>query len=400
MTTRRILGALLLAALLAGAFVLGRRAGSRATARADASDTTGLRHASPVLPAPVRATANAGRTADNAGSSGFASTGAPPVLARLASLNVNSRSPQSVRQLLVQLEALREMGPAALPAIREFLAAGQDLDYDSPLARTGFRDGRVPADFVVPPSLRLGLLEVVKNIGGAEATELLAKELKTTGRGVEAAYIAAALQQIAPGQFQEAAMTAARDLLAMPLGAAAQGPLDRADREYLYGMLAAAGDRSQLAPAQSQLVLPTGGIDRGALRFLQQTLGEEAVAIATQIWDDPRVAANQRQPLAALALAYVGVSGRAEQLWERAINDPQMPPDARKDLIEDLNQEGFANPRQLTAADLPLIQRRLALIEQHAPKARDAINAAAFAEARKDLLEMRQRVLGPTPPKK
>lgn len=399
MSPRGIWFALLIAALVAGAFVLGRRTSGPETGRPGTTNTAGRRPDSPTPAVSGRDTTDA-RLAQPSGKTDTARAGVQPVLARLASLNVSAKAPQSVRQLLIQFELLREMGPAALPAIRDFLAAGQDLDYDSPLARTGFRDGRVPADFVVPPSLRLGLLEVVKNIGGAEATELLAKELKTTGRGVEAAYIAAALQQIAPGQFNDAAMTAARDLLAMPLGAATQGPLDRADREYLYGMLAAAGDRSQLAPAQAQLILPSGGIDRGALRFLQQTLGEEAVAIAAQMWDDPRVAANQRQPLGALALAYVGVSGRAEQLWERAINDPQMPPDARKDLIEDLNQEGFANPRQPTAADLPLIQRRLALIEQHAPKAKDAINAAAFAEAKKDLLEMRQRVLGVTPPKK
>lgn len=399
MTGRRISFLLLFVMLMFGAYALGRRA-SRSTAppTISAAMDGALVSNAPIVPRHGQPEAAAGEI----GTPGPVTTGnsGNSVLGAVSGLRVTPANPQSVRQLLIELEKLRQLGPAALPAIREFLASGRDADYDTPLARSGFRDGRVPAEFVVPPSLRLALLEVVKNIGGPEATELLAQELRTTGRGVEAAYIATALQQIAPGRYQDAALAAARDLLSMPLETAAKNPLDRADREYLYGMLAAAGDRSQLAPAQAQLVLPGGGVDRGALRFLQQSLGEEAVAIAAQAWDDPRIAANQRQPLAALALAYVGVSARAEQLWEKAINDPQMPPDARKDLIEDLNQEGFTNLKQLTAADLPLIQRRLALIDQLAPRAKDAINAAAFAEARKDLVEMRERVLRSSPPKK
>lgn len=320
------------------------------------------------------------------------------ILTRLTSLNVTPKNPQTVRQLLVELERLKELGAAALPAIREFLAGGQDADVDA--AKAGFRDGKVSPDFLVPPSLRLGLLEVLKNIGGRAAEELLVHELRTTGRGVEAAYLAAALQQIAPGRYQDVAVAAARDLLAMPLTTAAHNPLDRSDREYLYAVLAAAGDRSQVTQAQAQLFLPTGKVDLGALRYLQQTLGEGAVNIAAQAWQDPRVAAAQREPLARLALTYVGSNSRAEQIWETAINDPQLSPDARRNLIEDLNQDGFSNLKKLTPVDLPLIQRRLALIDQLAPRAKDPANAAAFAEARKDLIKMRDDVLRGPPPKK
>lgn len=96
--------------------------------------------------------------------------------------------------------------------------------------------------------------------------------------------------------------------------------------------------------------------------------------------------------LARMALGFVGADPQAEEVWYEAINDPDTPADTRKDLIEDLNEEGFANPRQITEEDLPLIYSRIALIEQVAPDAMDDVNAAAFAEAYKDLMNMAARL--------
>jgi hypothetical protein len=180
----------------------------------------------------------------------------------------------------------------------------------------------------------------------------------------------------------------------------AKNPLDRSDRDYLYNILSTAGDRSQVTQAQAQLLLPDGHVDRGALRYLQAALGEEAVAVALRAWNDPRVPANQREPLARVALNYVGNSPRAEEFYQVAITDPNLSPGARKNLVEDLNQDGFANPKQLGAADLPLIERRLALIEKLAPAAKDPVLVAAFAEAKKDLLMMREKARQPAAPKK
>ena len=93
-------------------------------------------------------------------------------------------------------------------------------------------------------------------------------------------------------------------------------------------------------------------------------------------------------PLARAALTLVGVDAEAEEAWTAAINDPSLSADARKDLIEDLNEEGFVDPDHVVADDLPLIVNRLAIIEQLAPDAMDDINAAAFQEAYKDLTKM------------
>jgi hypothetical protein len=99
-------------------------------------------------------------------------------------------------------------------------------------------------------------------------------------------------------------------------------------------------------------------------------------------------------PQARLALSFVGADPVAEELWVAAINDPSLPPDARKDLIEDLNEDGFPDPKHITEDDLPLIMNRLELITTLAPDSMDDVNAAAFAEAYKDLVNMVYRLMG------
>ena len=88
------------------------------------------------------------------------------------------------------------------------------------------------------------------------------------------------------------------------------------------------------------------------------------------------------------ALVLVGADAAAEQYWLAAINDPSLPEAERQDLIEDLNQEGISDPEHPTLEDLPLIQSRLALIEEVGNEAMDQVNADAFAEAYRDLQEL------------
>jgi hypothetical protein len=93
-------------------------------------------------------------------------------------------------------------------------------------------------------------------------------------------------------------------------------------------------------------------------------------------------------PIGRAALSFVGMDPGAELIWGLTINDPSVPPEERKNLIEDLNEDGFPDPKHVTADDVPLILNRMALIEQMAPDSMDETNAAAFMEAYKDLLNM------------
>lgn len=95
-----------------------------------------------------------------------------------------------------------------------------------------------------------------------------------------------------------------------------------------------------------------------------------------------------QDPLARAALSLVGADPFAEAYWNDAINDPSLPAQERQDLIEDLNEDGLSDPQHPGPQDLPLIASRIALIEQLAPFAMDPVNADAFAEAYKDLVNL------------
>ena len=101
-----------------------------------------------------------------------------------------------------------------------------------------------------------------------------------------------------------------------------------------------------------------------------------------------------KDPLARVALSMVGFDADAEDYWLMAINDPNITGEEKEDLIEDLNEEGFDDPRNITPDDIPLILSRIDIIETHAPFAMDELNARAFAEAYKDLWNMFAKASG------
>jgi hypothetical protein len=95
-----------------------------------------------------------------------------------------------------------------------------------------------------------------------------------------------------------------------------------------------------------------------------------------------------QDPVARVALAFVGADPDAEMYWYEAINNPSLSAHERQDLIEDLNEDGLSDPQNPTAADLPLILNRLQLIEEVVWDAMDEVNADAFLEAYKDLVNL------------
>jgi len=315
----------------------------------------------------------------------------PEIIARLQQLR--GGSPAALRQAVYWLEELALTGAAAVPAIGEFLARNEDFDLDTSQLQNRAPRDRVPLDFAVPPSLRLGLFDVLRRIGGAEAEEILAQSLSRSGRGIEVSYLAAALQQMAPDKYREQALSVAHALLAS-VSPASTSPLDRNHRDYLFGVLASFGDATFAGEAQTQLVRADSQVDRAALKYLQQTLGSQAVPIAAQAYQNPALTNSAgKEPLARLALNFVGADSQANEFYQATINDPLLTRSHRKNLIEDLNQDGFADTKNLTPRDLPLIENRIALIDQLAPGAMDDANAAAFAEARKDLVNMRAKIV-------
>ena len=247
------------------------------------------------------------------------------LLKKLAALKVAPGPGQgrALRQAVALFEQLRQAGPAALPALREFLASGQDVAYEAAGGKGGRSVGAL-GEALAPVSLRFGLFDVVRQIGGADAEAILAESLAASGRGLEVAYLTQLLEEMAPGKYGDVALATARALLA-------RTDLSKADRDYLYGVLGRLNDVAYAATAQAQLVGADGKVDRSALSYLQQALGEKSVGLAAQLYKDPRITeADSRESLARVGLAYVGVSQEAGELWHSAMLDTTLKPDHRK----------------------------------------------------------------------
>lgn len=311
------------------------------------------------------------------------------LLQKLAALRIAPGAGQGrpLRPVVALLDQLAQGGSSALPAIRQFLASGQDVAYDAPGGK-GSRDVKALAGALAPASLRFGLFDVLRQIGGPDAEAILTEAMDATGRGLELAYLTEILEQMAPGKYKDAALAAAQGLLA-------RAGLPSADRDYLFGILRRFNDPSYVVTAQAQLVQADGRVDRGALRYLQQSMGEQSIPLAAQLYKDPRITeADSREPLARVALAYVGANPQAAEVFHTAVLDQTLKPDHRRELVEDLNQDGLANEKNPTPADLQLIANRYALTQTYLQQdyvQNDKMLNAAFREADKDLRNMLQR---------
>jgi len=73
-----------------------------------------------------------------------------------------------------------------------------------------------------------------------------------------------------------------------------------------------------------------------------------------------------QDPLAREALALTGSDPYAEEYWFAALNNPALPQNERQDLVDDLNEEGLADPKHPTVDDIPLLLARLELLEEAA----------------------------------
>jgi len=234
----------------------------------------------------------------------------------------------------------------------------------------------------------------VRQIGGPDAEAILAESLAGSGRGLEVAYLTHVLEEMAPGKYRDTALAAARNLLASGT---------TSERDYLFDMLRRFSDTTYVGTAQAQLVQPDGKVDRSALRYVQQTLGEQSVALAAQLYQDSRLTEpGSKEPLARLALAYVGANQQAGDLFHTAVLDPTLLPDQKRELVEDLNQDGLSNKKAPTPEELKIIANRYALTQAYLQEEyvqNDKVLNAAFREADKDLRNMLQRAAAAAAPK-
>ncbi|MCI0539649.1 MAG: hypothetical protein L0Z50_30950 [Verrucomicrobiales bacterium] len=340
------------------------------------------------------------------------SASAAEILEKLKGIRVPAgpKRHASLRQVVHQMENLVDLGSAALPVIREFIAKFEDVDYSPEAApdddrdelaessgspeRLPFRD-RTQAtrpllpmpkqaprlEFTTPPSLRLGLVDVLKEIGGEGAEQVLEEMLSGSGRGVEVAYAARALQEIAGPKYRDSALSAAKDLLANSPKIERPTRFDENARAYLYGVLDLYGDTSFAANAQSLLVGADGRIDRTTLNYVTATLKEQAVPVLYQAYKDPRVTnVSERASITAQILSHAGLSEQANDIFREIVSDENVPPWMRSLTIQSL----AGNSRGPLASSMPTdsaqLQSRIELLNS-LPELGDEQMARARHEA-------------------
>ncbi len=103
------------------------------------------------------------------------------------------------------LAELIRQGAASVPAIQEFLAKNLDSYY------SGVSGG----EQLGYSSLRAGLFDALKQIGGPEAQAAMVQTLQTTAVPSELLELAKNLEQLAPGQYREQILNATRETLSM-----------------------------------------------------------------------------------------------------------------------------------------------------------------------------------------
>lgn len=282
--------------------------------------------------------------------------GAQEILERLKKMRVTGgdQRTRSVRQIVHQMESLVDLGHEALPAIREFLAKFEDVEYapepreeTGNLARGAEIKDRVPLppglpgrpalqlDSILPQSLRLGLVQVLREIGGEPAEQVLVEMLSTSGRGVEVAYVAKALQEMVPNKYRDIAVAAAKDLLANPPAIDRPNRLDEVAKNFLYGVLSMYDDPSFANVAQSLLVTPDGRVDRTALTYLTGTLREEAVPSLYQAFKDDRLTNMwERASLATQIFSYAGANEQVNSIFREVVANDSLPPWLRTTAIQ------------------------------------------------------------------
>ncbi len=285
---------------------------------------------------------------------------------------------RTLRRIVYHLETLASLGSDSVPAIQEFLKQNKDVDYTGDIVNaSGQRVRRNGAgafsirnlastDFLVAPSLRLGLVDVLAQIGGEDAQAALVQVLDTTGRGVEVAYIARMLEEETPDKYKENALRAARELLANPPPVSSPNRLDDNARAYLYQVLTMYHDTTYAEQAKGHLVSPEGIVDRQAVAFVTSALKEQAVPALHAAYLDPRMTnQNERALLLTSIVGFAGISSQANGVIGQLVSDEGIPISIRSMTIQGLagGTEPISDPKK--------VQGRIDLLRELRGRVRD-----------------------------
>jgi hypothetical protein len=263
-----------------------------------------------------------------------------------------------------------------VPAIREYLERFQDLDFDP-----------VSGKSVGYSSLRIGLLDVLGQIGGLEAAEVMLHTLQETGDSREVAFLARGLEKQLPlEQLRPAAVAAASELLEQALN----GRADTGSVTPLFEVLQKYGDASVVNLLEQGIgkwnyypALALAGLPDGA-----------GIPALVRLAQDPSVKAYANgdfalRPLAQAAMQYP--EARAALLDQARLN--QIPDSAWPTLVSSLAGIYIQYANQILGSTVPVVSwskeevnARVALIDEMLAVTTNAAGLQALQNARAAVL--------------
>ena len=298
---------------------------------------------------------------------------APDILDELMEIKLTSGNRGRIqRRINFLFESLSQQGEVAVPHIREFLNRMEDVDFSVPKSpkdesneleywRTRMVHG--PLDFEQPPSLRIGLIDILAEVGGEKAEKALAEVLSTTGRGFEIAYTAKKLQKwIGKDAYRDEALGAAHELLGEPIDVANGNKFDAASRQYLFMVLEMYKDKTFVQTAQGQLIKENGKIDRSVLSYFENISEGGAIDAVVQAMQSGQLRESDMREMARVAVQGVGKNDApADSLFQDIMTSDQYSLDVKLETIRSMdNAEDLTNMDKNEQATV--LQSRLALM--------------------------------------
>lgn len=268
---------------------------------------------------------------------------------------------QTMRSIIHHMVALTQSGEQAIPAIRNFLESNVDIEYDTTAqnfdrqnqaAREAEARGEearpngigrfIKSGFgsyfmsgmvaqmkreLEPSSLRLGLFDVLHDIGGAEAETVLTQELSKTGRGLEVAYLDRILSEMAGDRYQEQVLNIAHDLLVAPPATDGSSLLDESSRLFLFALLVKYKDATFVNTAKLMIINTEGRVDGAVVNYLTTILGVDAVPLLyAKVNDESLTDDGDKMALGDAILKHVGTNSDSNAFFTEVITNEELGP--------------------------------------------------------------------------
>lgn len=264
----------------------------------------------------------------------------------------NESERKKLRRAIYCFQALTESKINPIASIRGYYTSGHNVILaSSGKVRSASID--INEGVPVPPSTRLGLADVLRDIGTSESIGLLSRVLPTALSASEATYIARILLSLDPELFRNISITTARNMLSVTT-------LARDDKRELLSLLIELKD-TEMAQVLAGQLLANGKLDRDILDFLHKTMGEDAMPLIHSIFGNPELTMADRADLIRVSMDYVGTNEQATDIFSISMHSEEVGTPIRAILV--LGLTGM-NDRNNTPPDLApdVAQSRLNLL--------------------------------------